>query len=517
MNLRSKSNFLILIPVLVAFLIALIPTLKYQWPLSWDIIFHIEYANFYNQHGFVLQKNYPPLFHFLIAFLGNVLDTNYFQIARFLQPFLAASIVLSVSYVTKKLYGNLAGISAGFLVISSYMAFRIMMPLPENLALIFLIFSVYFYYNSIIKNNMKYAGISGILLIMALLTHRTVPLFLILIISLFTLLELTIYRNKSVLKNYGVFLSFIFILVIGGVTTLLLWKPELLTKIFQQGMSTYMVYITSYINLAAYNKSISIFKYISFLGVFVSLFSLIGGIISVKMKSKKGIFLSAWIIVVFLISEAHWFGFNIESVRFLIYMLIPLSILGGYGLSYVYSKLKEYPRFSSSNFRLTFLIGIFALSLFMGVLTTEKTSTIYAKDSLGNVQIAPPSTSEADLANWFNQNGDKKKNLIISNRYSGIFLSAATGMQVNSNFGSFDRNTPKSIFDKKNIGYIVYDKKLTFSDKNGTFYRKEAITELNKGSKLFYYNGDIHANINKIIPSFAKVVYENNGFIVCKV
>lgn len=47
------------------------------------------------------------------------------------------SIVLSVSYVAYKLYGEIAGIGAGFLMLSSMMVERIIVALPENLALIF--------------------------------------------------------------------------------------------------------------------------------------------------------------------------------------------------------------------------------------------------------------------------------------------------------------------------------------------------------------------------------------------
>ncbi|HEX3013592.1 MAG TPA: hypothetical protein VHO92_04905, partial [Methanobacterium sp.] len=160
MDLKKIYSISFIIPAIAVFFIALIPTLNYQWPLSWDIIYHVQYAKIYAQYGFVLTDpllnapygqniSYPPLFHFLIVCLGALLKIDYFQLARFMQPFLAMFIVLSVSYVAKKIYGNIAGISAGFLVISSYLIARIILPIPENLALIFLPLAVYFYYRSI--------------------------------------------------------------------------------------------------------------------------------------------------------------------------------------------------------------------------------------------------------------------------------------------------------------------------------------------------------------------------------
>ena len=519
MNFNKNNKVLIAIPAIIMFFIALIPTLKYQWPLSWDIIYHIGFAKIYSQYGLIdplfthihHKITYPPLFHLLIAALGNTLHVDYFQIARCLQPIFAMLIVLSVSYIAKKLYGNLIGISAGFLIISSYIAFRIMLPLPENLALLFFIFSVYFFYISISKKILKYALISGILLLLTLATHQVSPLILISVASSFTVLELIVYKNKFILMNYGAFLLPIILLIICGISALLLLKPGLLNNILQQGISTYIGHITAYSS----TQSLSILKYLRFLGVFVSIFSFIGAIVALKTRDKKGIFILTWAIVIFLLSNAYLVGINVESSRFLIYMLVPLSILGGYGLNYVYYKFKEYKYLSSPKFRSGFLMSIFALSVILGLLTVAGNPfTFYAETPLGTVQIAPLSPSEIDLANWFKMNGDKNESILISNPYSGYFVSDESGMSINEKFKFFNKSTSQSDFKKNKIGYIVYDKRLTFQSKNGTLYMQEANSEL---YPLLYFSKDIHANINEIIPSFAKVVYENNDFIVCKI
>ena len=156
-NLTHQNKLLLFVPAISIFLITLIPTLTHNWPMSWDVIYHVLYAQVYTQYGFVLinpllnspigQKiAYPPLFHFLIVGLGMLFQRDYMDIARSLQPFLAFFVVLSVTYVANKFYGTLAGLSAGFLMISSYIIFRIMLPVPENLALIFIPLAVYFFY-----------------------------------------------------------------------------------------------------------------------------------------------------------------------------------------------------------------------------------------------------------------------------------------------------------------------------------------------------------------------------------
>lgn len=522
MNLKKIHNISFLIPAVVMFFIALIPTLKYQWPLSFDIISHVQYAQIYTQYGFVLKDpllnapsgqsiNYPPLFHFLIAWLGTILKINYFQIARFMQPFLAMFIVLSVSYVAKKVYGNIAGISTGFLIISSYLITRIILPIPESLALIFLPLAIYLYYRSLNEGVLKYALISGFLFILTLLTHLVAPEVLFLIVTIFTVLMLVLKRDISVIKNYGVFLSILLIILIAGSAALRILNPELFNSISYQGLAL----ISSGIKLN-YNQPMGVLSYLKNIGPIVLIFAVAGGIFAVKKMEQKHLFILTWILSMFLLSNAYWFGINIVTYRVLIYLLIPLSILGGFGLSQLYYQLKERRVFSSNLIRSLFLIGIFTLSIFSAVLTVEnpETATFGSTTKFGYIQISPPSDSEIDMANWFNENGNKSRSVLISNIYSGYFLAAASGMPIHYKFENFNKSTPESAFEKEKIGYIVYDKRLTFGSPNKTITMKLVYSLF---GPLYYFSGDIHTNINQIIPGYVKVVHENNDFIICKV
>ena len=116
-------------------------------------------------------------------------------------------VVLSVTYVGRKFYGTIAGISAGFLIIASLLlGNRLIYPLPENLALIFLPLAVYFYYYSLKEKSLKYATLAGSLFTLVLLIHQLAPVVLFAIITAFTIVELTLYRNIHGLKNYSAFL-----------------------------------------------------------------------------------------------------------------------------------------------------------------------------------------------------------------------------------------------------------------------------------------------------------------------
>lgn len=538
-NLKNKK-YLIALPALAALFIALIPTIKYQWPLGWDIIYHVQYAQVYTQYGFTLtdpQLNAPfgrkiaylPLFHFLIAGIGSFLDINYFQVARILQPILAVSLVLSVSYVAKKFYGTLAGVGAGFLILSSYLVSRIILPLPENLALIFLPLAVYLYYKSLENKNLKTAFFGGILFLIILLTHQGATLCLILSVIAITILELLVYRNINVLKNFTSFFLALILIIVTGLISLQLVAPQTLQNLMQQGITA----ITGLSTSLPINRSLGLFSYLGNLGILVLIFSLIGGIsilkkIQMKEFMRKDLVILVWILSMFLLSNAYWFGINVISYRVLIYLLIPLSILGGYGINVIYQKLKNNERFSSKNVHTIFLVAILCLSLFSGILTVEnpKIATYGIKNQEGYIQTAPPSDAEVDLANWFNENGNSSRYVVISNQFTGMFLAADTNMSFREGFQYFSTNSNVTIeekgvksstlanFKKANVGYVVYDKRLVTSPEEKTLSLRVIDTEF---FPLQYFTQDIQSNINRIKPEFSRVVYENEDFIVCEI
>ncbi|OPX58988.1 MAG: hypothetical protein A4E25_01415 [Methanobacterium sp. PtaB.Bin024] len=538
-NLKNKK-YLIALPALAALFIALIPTIKYQWPLGWDIIYHVQYAQVYTQYGFTLtdpQLNAPfgrkiaylPLFHFLIAGIGSFLDINYFQVARILQPILAVSIVLSVSYVAKKFYGTLAGVGAGFLILSSYLVSRIILPLPENLALIFLPLAVYLYYKSLENKNLKTAFFGGILFLIILLTHQGATLCLILSVIAITILELLVYRNINVLKNFTSFFLALILIIVTGLISLQLVAPQTLQNLMQQGITA----ITGLSTSLPINRSLGLFSYLGNLGILVLIFSLIGGIsilkkIQMKEFMRKDLVILVWILSMFLLSNAYWFGINVISYRVLIYLLIPLSILGGYGINVIYQKLKNNERFSSKNVHTIFLVAILCLSLFSGIFTVEnpKIATYGIKNQEGYIQTAPPSDAEVDLANWFNENGNSSRYVVISNQFTGMFLAADTNMSFREGFQYFSTNSNVTIeekgvksstlanFKKANVGYVVYDKRLVTSPEEKTLSLRVIDTEF---FPLQYFTQDIQSNINRIKPEFSRVVYENEDFIVCEI
>lgn len=535
-HFTHKKKLLVLLPAITALLIALIPTLKYQWPLGWDIIYHVQYAQVYAAHGFTLTDpllnapngqpmGYPPLFHFLIAGLGTLFGVDFFQVARFLQPIMAASLVLSVSYVAYKFYGEIAGAGAGFLMLSSYLVGRMILPLPENLALIFIPLAVYLYYISIKNKDIKPALLGGLFACLVVLTHQPATLCLFIIIIVITLLELLIYRNISVLKNAVAFFALLMIMMILGVVALQITSPQTL-----QSLSGQITLLLSKGSSLVVNRPLSLWGYLGNLGVLAIIFSIVGLIPALKERRRKDWVILVWIIAMILLSNAYLFGVNVISYRVIIYLLIPLSILGGLGLTYIiqwlgeYQKnyqirgrVKKYPIISSPKFGAVFLIVIFLLCSVSSVLTVTnpKVTTFGVKNQFETVQISPPSDSEVELANWFKENGNKNRSMLISNQFAGMFVSTVSGMPMHYDFDYFSiKGLPLSERQKEKIGYVVFDKRLVLSPPDNVFYLKKIESEF---YPLYYSSVDIPSYIGQIIPDNSHTVYENKDFIVFQV
>jgi hypothetical protein len=205
----------------------------------------------------------------------------------------------------------------------------------------------------------------------------------------------------------------------------------------------------------------------------------------------------------------------------LIYILIPLSILGGLGVYRIYKLLRSRPQFSSKNIHTVFLVLVVILCALNGFLNVNdpEIALFNVDNEFGGVQIAPPSAAEIDLARWFQENGNTSKSLIISNQFSGMFVSAETGMPMSYGFEYYAvKDSPKATLEQvqnEKIGYIVYDKKLVLSPPDSSrLYMRNVPSEF---YSLDYFSQDLHSNLNNILPGYAKVVYENQEFIVCKV
>lgn len=520
-DISDKSNrFLWIIPGIIAFLIALIPTLTHAWPFTVDIYVHARTAEVFNQYGLTFIDpminppngaaiTSPPLFSLILMYLGNLLGINYFDAARVLQPLLAFSVVSSVAYVGKKFYGNIAGLSAGFIVMSSYLFTRMLSPLPETFAIIFVPIAIYMFYKAVTTKNYLYTVITSLLFLLILITHQSTTSLLFLIITMITLVLTLVKRDNIYLKNYLLFLT---ILIVSGIVAtigLLILKPDMASTIFTYALTMIKTSVP-------YNDPISNAKYLIYLGI-VLIFMFIGGAIALKKRTTKDIFIITWIAVLFIMSKSYWLGLNVYTIRLLIHLLLPLSILGGLGLSYLYLefKKKEFP--NESIRKILLITTCIILSLF--ALTTATSSNFetipqyntqpYGSSTISLPQLAPPTNSDMELENWFNTHGDNKSSILSNNYNTNQFLVATTGQPV-INVGTsahiITNGFKPSELKTYKIGYFVFDKRLLFPSNTSNKYLDQGFIYLN--SKY---------NIQSFLPSGSTILYQNQNYTVYKI
>lgn len=510
LNKRDLKKLLWITPAVVALLIALIPTLRLQWPLTVDIFCHIHIAQLYSQYGLTLidplidpgmgtKIGYPPLFSLILAFLVKILEIDYFQAAKLLQLSLAFLVVLSVSYVTKKFYGDIAGISAGFLIMASYLFSRLVSPLPETMALIFALLVVYFYWKSVEEKKYSYALISGLMFILVVLTHQATILIMFLVITAITLILGIIRMDIKYFISYALFLIFS-----GGiiVLSLELIEPGIIQNIIRYGLTA----ATGFQTAMHVNDPISYIKYVVSMGI-AFLFAIIGGAFALWKRRDQDIIVLVWLITVFLISKAYWFGINVLSIRLLIHLLIPVSILGGLGLSYLYLEFckKEF----TSKIRSGFLISTLIISSLFAVVTVEDPNFGSIPRFVQGPQIAPPTESDADLVQWFSKNGNKEYIALSNNYFTTQFILANTRQPIASFYklslwASSGFN--ESIINNASSGYyFIFDKRFTFYSSSDEHVR-------GGGQATFFNNRTFHPK--NLLP--ARVVYENKDYTVYK-
>lgn len=502
----------------MAFLIVLIPTLKFQWPLSWDIYYHVHLARLYMEHGLTWWDPltvapsgrsiaYPPVFHFLIAGFSKILGADPFQVARFMQPFLAFSLVLSISYVSYRLFGLVSGLSAGLLTILSFITInRGFFASPGTLSLIIMPLVLYTFYRANETGKLKFIIISGILSGLVFLTHSFTAIIILMVVL--------IYSTALILLKRPFTERFLFIfLLITGLMALIWWGP------------LYLMYNPHFNVFAGYPLPISEY-YVRYLGIIPTLLATFGGLCLLKKGENKGIFILIWALTTLLLSRAYLIGLDIIPIRVLEIASYPTIIMAGYGLAVslniVDENLRTKRRHNNlfiQNFKCTILILLTLFTLISGavfadgytpnLVSNQDTHSKYIfppgvhllfnpldyvfkfqviADRYGNLDLAK---NRWGVAEWFMENGDKTKTVYSTDSYLDTIIVSTSRLHVIK--GGYSESIPYNVFkrDMNDITNLTRDQLL-----------KENI------KYLVLRNG-------AEIPSYAREVYHNGNYVIC--
>lgn len=432
-----RPIFWLICPAAVIFLLALIPTLKYGHPLSWDVYYHVHMAHLYQQ-GFTYFDPltyapfgrpiyYPPLFQLLLA-AGALFKLDMLTIARIIQPVLAFSVLFSFTYITYKIYNTCTAFFAGVLAMSTSLLHRFLLPIPENLALIIFPISLYLYYRSIADDVYRYAVISGILAGIIFLTHALSIMILVLVVTVFSV-SLLILKRKINLKQFWVFLGST--LMVGSIW----WLPLLI----QHG----------YVFITPPSQTIGLAGYLPVFGVLSLVLMPIGGYLMLKRVEIRDVLILAWLLSLLFLANIYLLGVEVLSERILTFAIFPMAIIAGLGLNYVRT------HFNKKHFYLLAAITL-VTAVFSGAYYLSSTEPLV-------------SSSEIDIAQWFKASGDGHKVVVSSNYKLDPVIVAISGKPVAT--GGYDNGKVDQLdvgkytsgqFTKQDIasdevGYIVLD------------------------------------------------------------
>ena len=508
-------------PAFIAFIIVLIPTLKFSWPLSWDIYFHVHLAKLYMEHGFILWDPitaapngrpiaYPPVFHFLLAGLAALFKADPFQVARILQPFMAMALVLSVSYVTYRLFGFISGVSAGLLTILSLITInRGFFASPGTLSLIIMPITLYAFYRANENKNIKFLLISGILSGIVFLTHSLTALMIILVILVYAATMMLLKRNLN-----GKYLA-LFLIITGGIA-ITWWGP------------LYLIYNPHFNFFAGYPIPISEF-YIRYLGIIPTILATIGGLFLLKKGENKGVFIMVWALSTLLLSRAYLLGLNVIPIRILEISSYPLIIMAGYGLAITLNWLENKLNSDTSsinclkslrkNVKLTVIILLSIFTLVSGAVFADGyTPNLVSQNDLHSDYIFPENVhllfnpldyvfkfqviadrygnltlaeNRAGVVDWFIKYGDSNKTVYSVDSFMDPIIASTSRMHVIK--GGYSESLPYSVFkrDMNNITSLTREKLI----KDDIKY-------------LLLRNG-------MDIPPYAREVYRNGNYVIC--
>ena len=420
-NLKNNYVFLLLVPAMLTFIIALIPTLKYQWPVSGDIFFHVHMAKLYMIKGLTYWDpltaapygrpiSYPPLFHFLLLAL-SFLFGNIFEVARFMQPVLGMLVVLSFSYVAFKLNNSLlVGISAGFFILFSTLFNLILFPLPENLALIIFPLAFYVFYLSIESKNYNYAIIAGIFAGIIFLTHSLSAICLLIVTTTYAVI--LNFRNKVSLKYLGIYL------LLALIVALVWWGPLLIKYRIIFNLQTRI--------------ELNLWSYPNFLGYITLIFAGLGFILIIKRKRNADILILTAFISLLGISLLNYVGIPVLSNRILTFAVLPLVIMAGIGVEFLRAKFMER--------------GISRKLFYSLICLVYLASVLSALVMVGEYDKSPSwlrvSNNQLDIAEWFKSNGDGKS-VVVAYDYGDPIIVAISGQPVA--LGGYGEGIPKSL------------------------------------------------------------------------
>ncbi len=505
MNINMSQKKLLLIPAVLAFIIALLLVYKYSFPISWDVYYHIHMAELYSDNGLVFRDlltsapegrtiMYPPLFHLFLATLSSITNLSIINVCRLLEPFFSLFLVFSVSFSTYKLTDVKTGIVAGFLTMLCFVTFnRSVITTPATIAIGFFMISCVYFYLGFKENNIYYISISAILLGLIGNLHMATVLITIGVLGLYSIVQ--ILRRKISIKYL------VYFIILASIIALPWW------------IYIYLNYPMVFNSVVSSNVFIGTF-FATYYGFIPLFFTIIGFYKLFKNFSEKTLFLSIWIFSLILLSQVYLINIDLVSIRMLEVASYPMILVASIGFIYLYEYLKNI------KLRHVLIIALIFLSVLSALVYTDSYTPDVLADDDYNTTLLPESVHKIvtpisstykpsiislrygdpnmahdryDVLEWFVDNSDSKSILVSQDSIMDTIIVSTSRTRVI--YGGFTESIPSAVVDPV---HIIENRSTA-----------QEIHDLNVGYLLL--------DKDTPVPIYAQVVHENSHYKICTI
>jgi hypothetical protein len=197
--MRMRDVALLLV-ILFGFISSARPLFLFDFPLSWDVWYHIAITqnfssgNFFWDNSFFAPEGrshtYPPLFHILLSLLSRIGGFSPLMMARILPPILFSSSLLTFFLLSRRLLGDKSALAATlFSSVTPIILDKGLAPLPETLSFPFLFAGLMYFY----ERKMR----SVLFFLLAFLTHGLTFIVCVATVVLFSFLMFCSEKDTS--------------------------------------------------------------------------------------------------------------------------------------------------------------------------------------------------------------------------------------------------------------------------------------------------------------------------------
>ena len=500
-----NNRRILFLPAVISFIIALLLVLKFSFPISWDVYYHIHMADLYMSNGLVFWDYltvapagrlimYPPLFHLFLAGISCITGLSLKDVCVLLEPFFTFILVGIITYMAYRLFDNVKyGFFTGLFSMICFATFnRGVICTPATITMAFMIICCVMFYMGFNDNKLKYVLISAVSLGLIANLHMATFIITCGVIGLYAVVQLI--RGKINIKYLLVFI------IVSCIIALPWWiYVEIKYGLFFNSLGG---------NPLRFDEFLA-----KYFGIIPTIFMIIGVYFLLKKRSEKSLFLLLWAFSIVCVSQVVYFGVQTVSIRILEISAYPLVFIAGYGFMQVIGKItnKNYKKI------VIILLLIYATSTSMAytdsytpeLLTPDENDIMILPDSIHMVLDPVGSTYKPsiissryenstlahdryDVMEWFTNNTDHKIAVCEDSILDTIIVSTSRTPVI---YGGFTESIPEYVVDPVHI-----------------IENHSTVNELHDLNIEY-----LVLNHDTPIPFYAKCVYENSNYKICKI